>query len=241
MKRKTFFDRLYHQRYIILLIAFTSNLFLSVLLKGEIFQLFMRDFLLLLNGVASMLLCWKRKKLQRATKLLMLLGLTSGLIVSFTDWSIMRLITMLVMIAFNCITSYELFRQIIYQRHSVNFGTLVASIVGFMVLGFMGAQMFFVVELFHPGSFQGPSFDGVGVFQSLLYYSFVTILTLGFGDITPVSDLSQKMTILVGLFGHFYTVVVLGIIIGKLISDPDALKLERRSLEDDDDDDDDDD
>jgi len=50
------------------------------------------------------------------------------------------------------------------------------------------------------------------------YYSFITILTIGYGDITPATNIAQKMSMFFGLIGYFYGVVVIGIIMGKYLS-----------------------
>jgi hypothetical protein len=41
------------------------------------------------------------------------------------------------------------------------------------------------------------------------------LLTIGYGDITPVSLIAKRAVMFMGLAGHFYTVFITNIIIGK--------------------------
>jgi len=55
--------------------------------------------------------------------------------------------------------------------------------------------------------------------QQMLYYSFVTQTTLGFGDILPVSHLARVLTITQSVIGQFYVAVVLAYILSLWIQD----------------------
>ena len=51
-----------------------------------------------------------------------------------------------------------------------------------------------------------------------MYYSYITLLTIGYGDILPVSALAHKAAILIGLMGQIYLVVITAIVVGKYIN-----------------------
>ena len=81
----------------------------------------------------------------------------------------------------------------------------------------MGSYLFNIIESLQPGSFTGiGNSDGMKM-NYLLYFSVSNLLTLGLGDIVPVSELVKKLVMFTGLLGHFYTVFVTSIIIGKYI------------------------
>jgi hypothetical protein len=111
------------------------------------------------------------------------------------------------------LVSYQLF--IALRRQKV-FGveTISAVFCGFILLG--TASSFVFVTMDHSfGAFQKPA--GTGSFTDFLYFSFITLLTIGYGDIIPVTEISKKAIILLGLLGHFYTVFVMAIVIGKFL------------------------
>ncbi len=77
------------------------------------------------------------------------------------------------------------------------------------------------IEMVTPGSFGGlvDSFlDGNTRTDEMLYYSYITLMTIGYGDIVPITSIARKATILIGLMGQIYLVVLTAIIIGKYIN-----------------------
>ncbi|MEO1011510.1 MAG: potassium channel family protein, partial [Bacteroidota bacterium] len=73
-----------------------------------------------------------------------------------------------------------------------------------------------------PGSFQGILLE-VGASPEMLtgqlmYFSFITLLTIGYGDIAPITELAQKAAILIGLMGQFYLVIIMAVVVGKFVN-----------------------
>jgi hypothetical protein len=54
--------------------------------------------------------------------------------------------------------------------------------------------------------------------DELLYYSYVTLMTIGYGEIVPITSIARKASILIGLMGQIYLVVLTAIIVGKYIN-----------------------
>mgnify|MGYP000869267220 FL=1 len=81
--------------------------------------------------------------------------------------------------------------------------------------------MFYTIELVNPNSFSGLVFNPNierEITEQLLYFSYVTLLTIGYGEILPISSLAQKAAILVALLGQFYLVILTAIVVGKYIN-----------------------
>ena len=73
----------------------------------------------------------------------------------------------------------------------------------------------------YPGSFQGLFIEGNSsntLTERLLYFSYSTLLTIGFGDIVPITSIAQKASILISLMGQFYMVIITATIVGKYIN-----------------------
>ena len=51
-----------------------------------------------------------------------------------------------------------------------------------------------------------------------MYYSYITLMTIGYGDILPITPIAQKAAIFIGLIGQFYLVVLTAIVVGKYIN-----------------------
>jgi hypothetical protein len=52
----------------------------------------------------------------------------------------------------------------------------------------------------------------------LTYFSFTTLTSLGYGDITPSSDAARSLAVLESLFGQFFIAILIGELIGKRVS-----------------------
>ena len=106
----------------------------------------------------------------------------------------------------------------IFGEHEVTSNVIYASIVVYLLIAIMWAFVFSVLESIHPGSFAiGESQIEVG--QPLfIYYSFVTITTLGYGDITPITATASSFSVLEAVTGQIYLVVLVARLVGMHIA-----------------------
>ena len=81
------------------------------------------------------------------------------------------------------------------------------AIAVYLLLGFTWAQAYELVALWHPGAFAG-AVDGRGSLP-WAYYSFVTLTTMGYGDIMPVHPLARALAVLEALTGQLYLTILL--------------------------------
>ena len=70
------------------------------------------------------------------------------------------------------------------------------------------------IERSHPGSFLLP--DGSDSWAIMLYYSLVTMTTLGYGDILPLTPLAMMAAGFEAVIGVLYIAVMVGSIVGNL-------------------------
>lgn len=84
---------------------------------------------------------------------------------------------------------------------------IFATVNLYLILGFTWAYGYMLLQAHDPGSFNLSAADqGVGV--QMVYFSFVTLTTLGFGDITPLSKVAHMLTITEAIIGNLYVAVV---------------------------------
>jgi len=72
--------------------------------------------------------------------------------------------------------------------------------------------------LYYPNSFHGLSEIVTLKYNELVYFSFITITSIGFGDMYPITEMSRLVTAFFGMVGQFYMVALVGIIISKFSS-----------------------
>ena len=87
------------------------------------------------------------------------------------------------------------------------------SMFGYLLAALVFALFYVKLEQFQPGSFNlGDADDRV---SSLVYFSLVTITTLGFGDITPISRLARVVVGMEAATGIMYVAVFIGRIVAR--------------------------
>ena len=110
----------------------------------------------------------------------------------------------------------EVYIEVLYVK-TVSTEMLAAALCGFVLLCQIATFLFYLTDIYSPHSFANTG-EGRNILINLNYFSFTTLLTIGFGDIVPISLIAKRAVMFIGLMGHFYTVFVTGIIIGKYLS-----------------------
>jgi hypothetical protein len=106
----------------------------------------------------------------------------------------------------------------IYNHKEVTRDMIVGAAVVYLFMALMWTFIFVVVEILHPGSFNLPEGQGLEASRQFVYYSFVTLTTLGYGDITPVTGLARSLCILEAVIGQLYLVVQVAWLVGVHVS-----------------------
>jgi Ion channel len=115
----------------------------------------------------------------------------------------------------------------IFRKKAVTLDLIYGSICVYLLIGVVWAFVYSALENIFPGSFHF-SFTKVEQISPLstnhiplmtyLYYSFVTLSTLGYGDVTPVTPPAQSMATLEAITGQFYLAILVARMVGMYIS-----------------------
>jgi hypothetical protein len=88
--------------------------------------------------------------------------------------------------------------------------TLYGAIVGYLFTGIVFGMLYMLLEQLAPGSFRfGGSPARQLTWVDISYFSFVTLTTIGYGDITPFGDV-RALVLLEGIIGAMYPTVLIG-------------------------------
>ncbi len=104
-----------------------------------------------------------------------------------------------------------------FRLTKVDAQIIAGSIGAYLLFGLAGAMLFNVVDLIYPASFNF-SFNYGGGYDSV-YFSFVTLSTLGYGDISPHTPQGQAAVILVSIIGQLYLAILMAMLVGKFLKD----------------------
>ena len=127
-------------------------------------------------------------------------------------------INLIVALLFYLFTTVIAFRSLL-TGNRINLNMIMGSICVYILVGISWSIFYFFVSVIHPGAFNGVTVIGAKQqFYDLLYYSFVTLSTLGYGDITPVTPIARTLAYIEALFGQFYIAILVASFVGMHIS-----------------------
>jgi hypothetical protein len=215
---KPFLNFLSRYRYQLLLIGIIQHLFIGI---------FVRDFdfyvsilwpvnMVILAILASGLFLDTQNWVNRIKFLLFISVILSPLGIPFwgTDTLFMIMLNITYVLFFGVLFT-QVFKDMIYAK-SVNMHMIIASICGFLLL----IEIFvFTAHIFihlDPHSYSSVDLSNPpSIYTDLVYYCAITLTTIGYGDITPLTHHTKLIAAFFGITGQFYQILFLGIVISK--------------------------
>jgi hypothetical protein len=110
------------------------------------------------------------------------------------------------------------FGAYILRARTVSFNLICAALSLYLIIGMFWAAMYALLEYAAPGSFNASTLakrdsptDWINVFN---YFSYVTLTTLGYGDITPQTESAQALCKVEAIVGQFFIAVLVAQLVG---------------------------
>lgn len=114
---------------------------------------------------------------------------------------------------------------LLFRVQVVSVHTISAALSLYLLLGILGGLLFAIIETAAPGSISSANgalqhiVRTVDLFPPLLYFSFTTLTTIGFGDLYPVSATARAVAILEAVAGQMYLVVMVAVLVSMFASE----------------------
>jgi hypothetical protein len=208
---------IFKDRFLFLLIAILCLLVLAPVFKGFIGIRILMNILTTVVLVSAVYAVSKKKHVTITAALLALPMIASIWTSYFVAVPYLILIGDCFAILFFAFTVIVIL-SFIFRERVVTINVIYSSIVVYLLIAIMWAFVFSVLESIHPGSFK-IGIDQVEAGRSLfIYYSFVTITTLGYGDITPITAIANSFSFLEAVIGQIYLVVLVARLVGMQIA-----------------------
>lgn len=111
----------------------------------------------------------------------------------------------------------------VVRSETVSTDTILGGICGYMLLGSLFVVLFSILEMVQPGSFldggrilqdAGGESRQLGRFPDLTYYSFVTLTTLGYGDVAPHGPIARSLAVAEAIVGQLYLAILVAALVG---------------------------
>lgn len=118
----------------------------------------------------------------------------------------------------------------IIGTRSITIDSVSGAVCGYLFVGLGWAVICSMIETHSPASFEisesliRPEEQLRSQQHVLTYYSFVTLTTLGYGDVTPVSVTARTFAWIEAASGQFYLAVIVAGLVSMLTTNPDRLR-----------------
>jgi hypothetical protein len=106
----------------------------------------------------------------------------------------------------------------IFTEETVTRQTISAAVAVYLLIALMWSFIYRLIENLYPASFAVAHAKLEGAENIYLYFSLVTITTLGYGDITPIGSQALSLAVLEAITGQIYLVVVVAWFVGLYVS-----------------------
>ena len=106
----------------------------------------------------------------------------------------------------------------IFSEEEVTRQTISAAVAVYLLIALMWTFIYRLIENLYPASFAVAHAKLEDAENIYLYFSLVTITTLGYGDITPVGGQAVSLAVLEAITGQIYLVVVVAWLVGMYVS-----------------------
>jgi len=100
---------------------------------------------------------------------------------------------------------------------SVDLNVLITSVNIYLLAGIIGGSLAFIFYLIYPNAYNFPDYIAKPIFVHFIYYSFITMSTVGYGDITPRIAETQTLAYLISISGQLYMAIIIAFLIGKFL------------------------
>ena len=118
--------------------------------------------------------------------------------------------------------------HLMFTSRAITLNIISASLCVYLLLAVVWSQGYSLLEIIEPGSFSFQVDTNqefiLGNSVAPLYFSLVTMTTLGYGDIVPVSQAARMMAVVEAFVGQLYIAVLVARLVGLHVSQPKEFK-----------------
>ena len=108
----------------------------------------------------------------------------------------------------------------VFREGPITLQRVQGAIAVYLLVGLFWANLYVLIEELLPGAFRMPqSPTGPGdVLASFAYYSFVTLTTMGYGDILPIHPVARSAAVLEALVGQLFPAILIARLVAMELS-----------------------
>jgi voltage-gated potassium channel len=143
------------------------------------------------------------------------LAIVTSALYAYNRNEFVQVANLFIIATFCAVTIAIAFQQVVMRPGEVTVNRLMGGLCIYLLLGTLWAIFYAFVEYFVPNAFSYPSSAGRDILSEFLYFSFVTLTTLGYGDVAPVHPVARTLSYLEAVVGQLYIAVLIGTLVGQ--------------------------
>lgn len=206
--------RMYPHRYAILFVALLATVTIGPLLEAMDFGHRVMELMLCASLLAAVLPIGERRQ-HLLLAMLVLIAQLVRWVARDNPSSAVQLGGAILWCGLGALAAYHAVR---YSLSSIRVRAehFFAALSAYLLLGICGGVVFAAASAVAPASMAvsgQPAQAGLGMGNSI-YFSFVTLATLGYGDITPVSKVMRGLAVLEAIVGQLYLALLVARLVG---------------------------
>ena len=171
---------------------------------------------------ASMLMLWKRARHHARHMFagaVVIVVLVLGAVVTHHVFVPVQLVVQILFLGY----VLWIVARTVFKAKTVTSDILCGAISVYLLVGVVAGLVFVLIEYFSPGSFRVSNWSNDPIAQQasfikdpgwLLYFSFVTLTTVGYGDVLPASAIARSASVLVAVIGQVLLMVQIARLVG---------------------------
>jgi len=215
--------RVFDRRYELLLISIFMMMFDSLLFKNYelIYERYIWPLNMVFYGIAtSRVIITTRKTYFYILIVISILAPVLSFV--FSQNIVFERLILLAYTLLHVITLSNVVRGI-FKSKTVSFNMILGAFCGYLLLGLIASFLNIALLSHSPDAIRGLSyFSGndrsIDIFSNVMYYSFITMTSIGYGDIIPMTINAKMLSVFIGILGQFYTTIIVALIIGKYLN-----------------------
>jgi len=149
---------------------------------------------------------------------LVVAGIILSILSVALDNDALHIISQLTLFVFLLLATFNTLRKVAVGN-VISLNRIVGAVCVYLLLGVIWSIAYSVLEYLQPGSFKGLTELATPAWNpDWIYFSFVTITTLGYGDITPLTQTARSLSFAEAIVGQFYIAVLVAGLVSAYIS-----------------------
>ncbi|MCU4157554.1 two pore domain potassium channel family protein [Carboxylicivirga sp. A043] len=141
-------------------------------------------------------------------------------ITRIADLEVINYLASIWLVVFFMLRVLKFIRQL-SRKEDVNALVIIEAINGYLLIGVGFGILINMITNQFPGAFNFATDASAGHIYDSFYYTFVSMTTLGYGDLLPHTPMAKSLALMITLCGQFYLVIIMALLVGRLLTGAD--------------------